>query len=99
MPAWFSHKYPDRTRGGSLIWSTPGEPIIRVDAATDEISVTKTNRLSFETIPDGAWHTYDIDLSSTPGWRGLVDEIWFDVDNFVYTKVWIESLEFVGTDK
>ncbi len=99
VPSWFAHKYPDRTRGGSLIWSTPGEPIIRVDAATDEISVTKTNRLSFETIPDGAWHAYDIDLSSAPGWRGPVDEIWFDVDNFVYTKVWIESLEFVRTGK
>ena len=99
VPSWFTHKYPDRKRGGSLIWSTPGNPIIHVNAAKDEISVTKTNRLSFETIPDGAWHSYDIDLSSASGWRGAVDEIWFDVDNFVYTKVWIDNLEFVSTDK
>ena len=95
-PNWFKHKYSGRRRGGCLMWGTADRPIIRVDSAKGEISTTTENRLALDVRADGQWHDYTIDLSKVPGWKGLVDELWFDADNFVYSKVWIDRLEFAN---
>lgn len=50
-----------------LLWTTHGEPRFSTDRS-----------LTFELVPDGEYRVYELDLASTPGYRGAITGIRLD---------------------
>jgi len=46
---------------------------------TDNVNpFSETQSLRFNIIPDGRWHTYDLNVSASPAWQGLISKLRYD---------------------
>lgn len=60
--------------------------------ATADSSISEANSVRFRVVGDGEFHDYQIDLSATPQWRGLITSLRFDPAATAGTKFAIDSI-------
>ena len=73
-----------------LKWGTERDPIIGPGLVVDQ-------RRMIATCParaDGEFHEYQLDLSSNPDWKGMVDELWFEACQVMHARVAVDKMEF-----
>jgi hypothetical protein len=62
--------------------------------ATTVSSQSEPNSVRFDVIGDGQLHDYEIDLSQSPRWRGLITSLRFDPANRPGVKVAVDEVRF-----
>lgn len=73
-----------------LKWGTTDRPVI-----DSSLSVNQNRSVaSCGVMPDGEWHTYTLDLSRSPDWRGDVNELWFEAVGATHVDVEIDWMKF-----
>lgn len=78
---------PGDLHGGQLFWSTGG-------AATSE-----NTSVRFPIQADGAMHTYTIDLTANPRWRGRIASLRFDPCNTKDVEIIIDSFTLIKVER
>ncbi len=81
---------PDGKELACLQWSRTDSPIFNKD-----LVINHKNELKISVQGDGQWREVIFDLSNSPEWKGLINELWFDPCNRAHADVEIESIEFV----
>ena len=70
---------------GQLFWSTV------------EFAMREDTSVGFDVQADGRWHTYELDLSSSPRWSGLADGLRLDPADRPDMDVVVDEIAFVPT--
>ena len=73
-----------------LKWGTEECSIIRPGVVVDAARYVASCPVE----ADGEFHEYAIDLSASPDWKGLVDELWFEACQAMHARVAVDWMRF-----
>lgn len=82
-------KNPNPTSFGKIQWTTGSDPLFN-----------DTKSFTFEIIPDGKWHLYDLDMNLASQWVGAINQVRFFPceDGFINDEFFLNFFEIGTTD-
>jgi ubiquinone/menaquinone biosynthesis C-methylase UbiE len=84
----------DRMRHVKIRMRADAEDQAQLFWATSTSSQSEGNSLRFRVTGDGQYHEYELDMSKSPGWRGLITSLRFDPANKPGTSFEIDYMRF-----